>query len=135
MRKGLRVFVAAALALGLMAGLALAADKPLTELKARKELAAIAPGIKIISLQPSPVEGMWEVIFDTNGEKGIVYMDNNARFVILGQMIDLETKVNITKKRFDEFDRVDFASIPLGDALVLGNPDAKQKAVVFDDPD
>jgi hypothetical protein len=30
---------------------------------------------------------------------------------------------------------VDFSAIPLDEALVLGNPEARYKTIVFDDPD
>ena len=47
-------------------------------------------------------------------------------------MSDME---NLTGVRYTDLNRVDVSMIPLDDAIVYGNPRAKHKVIVFDDPD
>jgi len=47
----------------------------------------------------------------------------------------MSDRQNLTGQRFSDLNRVDLSTIPLEDAIVLGNRDAKRKVIVFDDPD
>jgi thiol:disulfide interchange protein DsbC len=115
---------------------AIAGKKGLTNEDARKVLETFVPGIKVISVTESPIKGLYEVIIEIGGKKSIVYLDQEKKNLVLGgQIVDVISKRNITKEKFDEINRVDFSQIPLDDALVLGSPDAKYKVAVFDDPD
>jgi thiol:disulfide interchange protein DsbC len=103
--------------------------------EAAAALAPLLPQATIISVAPSAIEGLWEVVIDNKGEKGILYVDASKKYLVGGSIIEISTRTNITKAKFEDINRVDFSSIPLGDALVLGNPKAAYRAVVFDDPD
>jgi thiol:disulfide interchange protein DsbC len=103
--------------------------------EARKVLSVIAPDIKIISVEPSAVEGLWEVVVVTRGKNGVLYLDSARKNIISGSIIDINSRQNLTQIKFDEINKVDFSMIPLDDALVMGDPKAKHKVVVFDDPD
>ncbi len=107
----------------------------LSKEEAGKVLSFLAPGLKVLSVAPAPVEGLWEVVLEAGGKKGIVYIDSSRKNILLGSIVDVATKVNLTKERFDDINRVDLSTIPLDDALVLGNPKAKHRVIVFDDPD
>ncbi len=107
----------------------------LTKEEAGEALRQLIPDIKVIDVRISPARGLWEVSLETHGKKGIAYMDFSKENVLIGQILKIKTKKNLTKKRLSELNRVDFSSIPLDDALVLGDPDAPNKVVVFDDPD
>lgn len=123
------------LAVGAWKSTSLAAEKELTKEEARAALSTLVPDVKIVSIAPSAVEGLWEVVIESKGEKGIVYMDRAKKNLVVGQIVDAATGKNYTKRKFDEISRVEFDRIPLEDALILGNPEAKYRAVVFDDPD
>ncbi|HDO22618.1 MAG TPA: hypothetical protein ENG86_07160 [Nitrospirae bacterium] len=107
----------------------------MTQEKARTTLSAIMPDVKIISVEKAAVKGLWEVAIQSRGRKGIVYLDNAGKRAIFGSIIDIATRTNITKKKFDDINRVDVSQIPLDDALILGNKNAKHRVIVFDDPD
>lgn len=117
------------------ASTAMANTKPLSKDDAKKVLEGFAPGINIISVAESPIKGLYEVIVETGGKKSIVYLDSEKKNLVLGQIVDVVSKRNITKEKFDDINRVDFSSIPLDDAILLGSADAKYKVVVFDDPE
>jgi len=95
----------------------------------------IIPNLKILDVRTSPVKGMWEVDIEAGGRKGLVYVDFSKRHIISGAIIAIKEKKNLTQERLTEINRVDVSQIPLSDALVMGNKDAKHKVIVFDDPD
>ncbi len=103
--------------------------------QARDMLVRILPDVKVISVEKAAVEGLWEVVIQSRGQNGIVYLDEGGRHVIFGSIVESATQTNITKQKFDEINKIDFSLIPLDDAIVMGNKNAKHKVVVFDDPD
>ncbi len=107
----------------------------LTVGEATKVLQKLVPGAKVLSVEKAVVDGLWEIVVEVNGRKSIVYMDDKRKNIILGSIIDLQTRKNITKEKYNEINKIDVSQIPLDDALVMGNPKAKYKVIVFDDPD
>ena len=103
--------------------------------QARDMLVRILPDVKVISVEKAAVEGLWEVVIQSRGQNGIVYLDEGGKHVIFGSIVESATQTNITKQKFDEINKIDFSLIPLDDAIIMGNKNAKHKVVVFDDPD
>lgn len=108
--------------------------KTMTKEEAREVLKVIAPDVTVISIERAPVEGLWEVVISTGGRKGIAYIDFARKNIVLGSILDAATKTNLTKEKFDEINKIDVSLIPLEDSVVMGNPEAERKVVVFDDP-
>ncbi len=107
----------------------------LTKEEAIEALRVLDPDIKVLTVEPAPADGLWEVFIDGRGGKGILYIDFAKKNILIGNILNIATKTNLTKKKFDEINRVDTSSIRLDDSLVMGNPDAKYKIIVFSDPD
>ncbi len=104
--------------------------------EAQQLLEQLIPNIKIIDVQMAPARGLWEVALETkDNKKGIAYIDFAKENVIVGEILKIKTRTNLTRERFMEINRIDFSQIPLDNALVMGNKDAERKIVVFDDPD
>jgi thiol:disulfide interchange protein DsbC len=103
--------------------------------QAKKTLSAMIPDVTVLNVQPSAVKGLWEVSIQSGGKKGVVYLDYSGKNLIAGNLFQIQTKTNLTQERVQELTRVDLSQIPLGDALVMGEKDAKLKVIVFDDPD
>lgn len=95
----------------------------------------LAPGLKVLDVLSSPVKGTWEVDIETGGRKLPVYVDFSKKYLISGGIISIKEKKDLTKERITELTKVDVSQIPLDDALVLGEKNAKHKVIVFDDPD
>lgn len=125
-----------------------AVSKQMTIEAANKIIQGIVPDARVISIQPSGITDFYEVAFFSNGKLNLGYIEPSGKLAIFGNLIDISKKMSITKSNFDKlmqdekvltalenFNRVDFASIALDDAILMGNSDAKYKAVVFDDPD
>jgi thiol:disulfide interchange protein DsbC len=95
----------------------------------------IIPGLKILEIRTGPFKGLWEVDIEGGGKKGLAYVDFSKKYVISGGIIDIKGRRNLTQERLTEINRVNVAQIPLSDALVIGDRNAKHKIIVFDDPD
>jgi len=109
--------------------LSLSVDEAFTLLK------DLDPNIKVIAVKTSPVEGLWEVDIEVGGKKGLVYLDATKKYLISGAIIAIQEKKNLTQERLDEINKVDVSQIPLDDAVVIGDKEAKYRVIVFDDPE
>jgi thiol:disulfide interchange protein DsbC len=122
------------------AGGCFSAEKPhkeniLSKDEALNLLKDLVPNLKILEVRTIPVKGLWEVDIEAGKRKGIVYIDFSKKYMIQGAVFDIKAKTNLTQERFVEINKVDVSQIPLDDALVMGNKDAKHRVIVFDDPD
>ena len=139
------VCLAFAMSLLLVAGGASAFDKggcgsgkctdchSLTKEEAGKVLSGMVD--KVLSVELSPVGGLWVVGIEKDGNKWPVYIDFSKKFLINGQVIRLATKENVTETEATSMSRVDVSTIPLDRAVVVGNPKAGTRIIVFSDPD
>ena len=102
----------------------------------RDEAAKILGGNvdNVLSVVTSPVGGLWEVAVEKAGQRWPLYIDFSKEYVIAGQIIQMSTKKNLTGSRMMSMNRVDVSQIPIADSIVVGKKDAKQRIVVFDDP-
>jgi thiol:disulfide interchange protein DsbC len=95
-----------------------------------KEL--IKTEFKILEIREAPLDGFWEVVTEIGQERMIIYIDKNLRFVIHGQILDRQIKRNITLDRLKDFRRVNTSTLPLENAIPMGQ--GKRKLYVFTDP-
>jgi thiol:disulfide interchange protein DsbC len=93
------------------------------------------PDVEVLEVRPAQVKGLFEIVVEQKGQKGIIYIDSSKEYLISGSILDLKTKTNFTQERFNEINKVDVSKIPLDDALVMGEKDAKYRVIVFDDPE
>ena len=128
-----RLLSAAFIALAMASGLAHAqAELPAAQLTALKQ--------KLSQRMPQlpPIEGARTTamsgLIELRGGGHIFYTDVNGDYLIDGQLIDVRTQRNLTEERTDEINQVDFASLPLKDALVWKSGNGKRRMVVFADP-
>lgn len=105
----------------------------------REEAGKLLSGMvdNVLNVEESPVGGLWVVDIVKVGRKIPVYIDFSKNYLLGAQIIRLSTKEDITGARMMKLNevKVDISKIPLGDALVMGNPAAKRKVIVFSDPD
>ena len=114
-------------ALGLLAATAVRAD----EADIRKTFAERFQNLpKIDEIRPAPVAGLWEVRIGTE----VMYTDAKGAYLIQGSIIDTATRKDLTQERIDKLTAIDFASLPLKDAIVWKNGNGKRRIAVFADP-
>jgi thiol:disulfide interchange protein DsbC len=119
-------FALAALAATMLAGPA-AAD----EAAIRKNLAERLPGFPAIDeVSPTPIPGLFEIRIGTD----VLYTDAQGHHVFQGQIIDTRTRENLTEARLNKLSAIDFATLPLADALVVTQGSGARKMAVFADP-
>jgi thiol:disulfide interchange protein DsbC len=87
---------------------------------------------RILEIREAPLEGFWEVVTEIGQERRILYIHKNLRFVIHGQILDRQVKRNITLDRLKEFRKVNISTLPLENAIPMGQ--GKRKLYVFTDP-
>jgi thiol:disulfide interchange protein DsbC len=88
----------------------------------------IAPSATVTNIKMAPFKGAWEIDVDAGeGKRGTVHLDFSKKYLILGQVVPVES---LGKPR-----KVDVSKIPLDDAITLGAANAKTKVIVFTDPD
>src|SRR5436309_4535739 len=85
---------------------------------------------KIDEVSKTPIPGLYEVRFGTD----ICYTDEGGNYLIEGQMIETKTRTNVTEARIAKLSQIDFASLPLKDAIVWKQGTGARKLVVFADP-
>ncbi len=87
---------------------------------------------RILEIREAPLEGLWEVVSEIGQERTIIYIDKNSKFIFTGQILDRQTKRNLTIDRLKEFRKVDPNRLPLENAIPMGA--GKRKLYVFTDP-
>ena len=97
----------------------------------RKNIAERLPDFpKIDEISKSPIPGLYELRVGTD----ILYSDEQGNHLIEGSIIDTRTRANLTKAREDKLNAIDFASLPLKDAIVWKQGSGARKIAVFADP-
>lgn len=118
---------AAALAATVLATTAVLAD----EAAIRKNLAERLPNLpKIDEVSKTPIPGLYEVRIGTE----ILYADENGQHVIQGSIIETKTRSDLTQARIDKLTMIDFAALPLKDAVLVKQGNGSRKLAVFADP-
>ena len=90
MIKQVSALGAGLLFLAATAGVTLANDEAATEIE--KKVRALAPGATSIAISETPLEGILQV--QVNNE--IYYASSDARYLLIGRIMDMDTRVNIT---------------------------------------
>ena len=87
---------------------------------------------KVLEIREAPMEGLWEVVSEIGQDRMIIYIDKNLKFIVTGQILDRQTKRNLTMDRLKELRKVDPHRLPHENAIPMG--DGKRKLYVFTDP-
>jgi thiol:disulfide interchange protein DsbC len=119
-------------ALVLAAGLAAAASPAFADEAAiRKNLAERLPQLpKIDEVRATPIPGLYEIRIGVD----VYYTDEAGNHFIDGQLVDTKTRTNLTAERVAKLTAIDFAALPLKDAIVWKQGTGARKMVVFADP-
>jgi thiol:disulfide interchange protein DsbC len=116
-----------ALCAGLLLGHAALAD----EAAIRKTLAERLPSLpRIDEVTKTPIPGIYEVRLGTE----IIYSDENGNHLFQGSLIETRTRTSLTEARINKLTAIDFAQLPLRDAIVWKNGNGARKIAVFADP-
>lgn len=67
-----------------------------------KALSGILGNAKVVSVSDAPVQGLYEVIIETGNKKVPIYVDCNLKYLVNGEIIDINKKVSLTRERFQQ---------------------------------
>ena len=97
----------------------------------RENLAKRLPDLpKIDEVSKTPIAGLYEVRMGTE----VIYTDEHGDHVVQGTLLETKTRTNLTQERIDKLTAIDFAALPLKDAIVWKQGTGARKLVVFADP-
>lgn len=97
----------------------------------RKNLTERMPNFpKIDEIRKTPLPGVYELRLGTD----ILYTDETGNYLIQGEFFDTKNRVNITQARIDQLTAIDFAKLPMKDAIAIKQGSGARKMAVFVDP-
>lgn len=122
-------YIFAVVAAMIVTSTACAADS--RELALETTLHGLYPSTQFTGVRKTNIDG----IFEVDMGKNIGYTDTEGRFFIFGHVFDMKTQQDLTAQRLDELNVVDFAKLPLKDAIKTVRGNGNRKLVIFSDPD
>jgi thiol:disulfide interchange protein DsbC len=97
----------------------------------RKNIGERLPDFPAIDeVSKTPIPGIYELRIGTE----ILYSDEAGNHLIEGQLIDTKSRGNLTEARIAKLTAIDFAALPLKDAIVWKQGSGARKLVIFADP-
>lgn len=101
-------------------------------IKAKLEKTYAEQKLKVQSVRTTPVGGIYEVVVSGNQ---IIYTDAKADYILQGNLLDINKRIDLTEERMAELNTVEFDSLPLDKAIKEVRGNGKLKVAVFSDPD
>ena len=89
---------------------------------------------EVVSTEFAEIPGLWKLGVQVQDKVLPAYLDFSKSYMVSGNVIRLNDGKNLTQETYRKSNPVDVSSIPVDDALLLGNPDAENKIIVFTDP-
>ena len=100
------------------------------EEKVKAELKKRVPEAPVETVRKINFGGLYEVV--AGGE--IYYTDEGANFLIIGNIVDLKTKQNITEARMRQVNAIKWSELPLDQAVKITRGNGSRKIAIFEDP-
>ena len=85
---------------------------------------------KIDEVVKTPIPGLYEVRIGSD----IFYTDGRGDYLIVGIIRDTRTGTDLTQARIEKLTSIDFAALPLKDAIVWRQGTGERRLAVFADP-
>ena len=121
-------FLAIVAVSGVLVPAAIAEDPPAPVVEA---LDKIVPGIPADRIEPSALPGLYEVSYGPT----VVYISADGRFLLQGDLVEIDSRKNFTRERQREHRRERMAAVKEGETIDFGPRDAKYTVDVFTDID
>lgn len=101
------------------------------EANARAAMKSLAPTMVVEAVAPAAIPGFQEVM--VGGQ--VVYVSNDGRFLLEGNVMDMTTKTNLTEARKVKSRQLALAKIPANQRISFPAKNEKYKVMVFTDID
>ncbi len=126
--------VIAAMVLGLMVSYAHADQALLKQVKGMDIVKTVLEPAGIELLDASDIGNLYEVVIQQGKQKGVLYATKDGKYLVQGALIDGKG-ANVTKVRFEELNKIDFAKVSLKDAIVIKKGTGAKKLIMVTDVD
>ena len=94
-------------------------------------LKSLYPATQFGPVSTTPWEGVFEVAMGSS----LVYVDGSGQFFLFGHLYDMKAQRDLTAERRDQLTRIDFAALPLSDAVKEVRGSGARTFAIFSDPD
>lgn len=101
------------------------------EAQIRKQLQERYADSTIGKISKTPLAGLYEVEIN----RDVIYVDEKARYIFVGDLLDLQNKKNLSEPRRQELSKVNFEALPKDLAFTVVKGDGRRKVAIFTDPD
>ena len=135
MKTKTNALAAIALAIASMVTLAGPPDPAATALL--QKLKELYPATRFTSVIGTPIDGVYEVVMGQN----VAYVGGDGRHFLFGHLFDMRTQTDLTADKLATGDetatqarQVNFATLPLQDAVKMVKGDGSRLLAVFSDP-
>ncbi|HRO58542.1 MAG TPA: DsbC family protein [Burkholderiaceae bacterium] len=96
-----------------------------------KALGGLSGGHTLDELRRTPLPGILEARIGSD----LIYIDETGRYIFMnGDLIDLQSRRNLTQERVDDLMAIDFSELPLELAFQQVNGKGERRIAVFEDP-
>lgn len=96
-----------------------------------ERLKSLYPATRFGAVSATPWPGVFEVAMGNN----IAYVDETGQFFLFGHLYDMKGQRDLTAERKDTLARIDFAALPLEDAIREVRGSGARSFAIFSDPD
>jgi len=97
----------------------------------RAAIEGLGPGIKVDSIQPSPMPGFYQVV--ASGR--MVYVTADGRYMLNGNLIDLKNQTDLSAASWAATRKAELAKVPASQRLIYAATNPKHTVTVFTDVD
>ena len=77
---------------------------------------------------------LFRSLYEVRTGNDVQYTDEQGNFLIQGSIVDTRTQVDLTEERIGKLTAIEFAKLPLADALVIKQGTGRRRVAVFVDP-
>lgn len=96
----------------------------------KKELEKKFPDVKAERITKTTYGNLFEVY--AGGE--IFYTDEKVTFLLLGALVDAQTRINISEARLQKLNVINFNELPFENAIKLVRGNGSRRIAIFEDP-
>ena len=96
-----------------------------------ERLQGLYPATRFGEVNTTPWPGVFEVVMGAN----LAYVDETGQYFLFGHFYDMKAQRDLTAERKDSLARVEFASLPLADAVKEVRGTGARTLAIFSDPD
>jgi thiol:disulfide interchange protein DsbC len=89
---------------------------------------------RVEQVERIPASSLYEVTIRGPDGPHLFYVDERARVIVVGQVLDGKSGRNLTEERLRKLNAIDWTSLPFADAITTKRGNGRRRIAVFSDP-